>query len=843
MRRPLAILTPVFVLILLCCSPVLWAQNMVITGRVTEAATGDPIPYANVYVAGKFVGTITDLDGNYTLEVNRRADSLIASTLGFLPQAKRLGTANNQVVNFELQVDAKTLDVVTIVPGENPADVLLRQVIVNKPQLNINNFKTVSYEAYTKYEIDLLDFTTENIDDSRLLARFPHLKDYVDTTSETGTSILPIFLIENLSDNYQQTGPDKMQEYVKAVKMSGVEKQDFITTLLGNVNQNLNIFENLMAVMGKNFVSPVADYALSVYKYNLHLYDTLYINGEPHLQMDFKPKRKGENTFEGTMLINLNSFAVRSIDMSLSKDAGSIELIEDLSFLMTFRPMPLANDTGTVVYWVPDKEHLKIKFNYYVGGDTRILGRKTKSYKNIVVNQPLPDNAFNAFENTIIEDDAYTHTDSFWTEMRHDTLLDSESGIYEMVDSLKRTKKFKVLVYTAQTLSSGYAPIKRVIGIGHVASFLSMNDVEGVRLRLGFRTMPKFSERVYLEGYGAYGFRDKRFKYGGTVQFIISKRPWHKLSLYARTDIDLKSRHAEEMDQDNIFSFASKRFVDQRLYNIDEYRIVYDTELHRDLVAYFSVSHRRFFPYFDFGYMSKEGVLRNNIIASEVGVTLRWQYKSKPLPGVFNREAKANTLFAQFRKTNDYPVFRFVYNVGIPNIIQSDFLYHDLAINMQGDYQFTAKMSWYYNFWVGKIFGTVPYLLLKNPEGNYTYVHNKYFFNNMNLLEFTADEYVSLNWQWFFGGMLFDRIPGIKKLGLREVVTANVFWGDMSRDNQDFNALNPIDIAYPVPYVEVGVGIQNIFKFIRIDYIQRITYLDNPHIAKWAIYGSLFIKV
>lgn len=818
------------------------AQGVVIRGKVTDAATGEPLPYANVFVEGRYVGTMTELDGSYELQVTKRADSLSASTLGYVQVTLPLTTEKEQVLNFSLSADAQNLGEVVIEAGENPADVLLRKLIANKDRLNVSNFDALSYEAYTKYEIDLVDFTKDNIDENKLLSRFPHLKDYVDTSSEAGTSVLPVFFVESLSDVYRQTNPEKDQEVVHGMKMSGVQKEDFITNLLSNVDQNLNIYENLMAVMGKNFVSPVADYGLTVYKYTLHIYDTLYIDGEPHLEMTFKPRRKGENTFKGSMLVNIQSYGVRSIDMSLSDDIV-IEFIEGLDFQQNFTPHIYTKENGQAdTVWVPELEQLKLKFTYYFGGETRVLGKKTKSSVNYTVNQKLPDGVFNAFEKVLIEDDAYTRTDSFWIENRHDTLLTSEAGIYDMVDSLKRTKRFKVIIYSARTLSSGYAPIGP-IGIGHVASIFSMNQVEKVRLRLGFKTNRKFSERVQLSGYGAYGFKDNRFKYGGEVKFIVSKRPWHRLQLAARTDIDLQSRHAEEMDNDNVFTLLSKPNVKQRLYNIDEYVLTYDTELHRDLSMYLTARHQRFFPYFDFEYIDEKGDVRTDIINSEVGVRLRWQYKASALPGTFDREAQANRFFAQFRKKNVWPVFTLHYSAGIPKVVQSDMKYHDLGLNIQGDYQFTAKMSWYYNFWIGKIWGTVPYLLLKNPEGNFTYVHNKYYFNNMNLLEFTADEYISMNFQWFFGGMLFDKIPGIKKLGIREVVTSNVFWGNLNEANRNYNSANPIDVAYPIPYVEVGVGIENILKIIRIDYIQRVTHLDKDGIAKWAIYASLFIKI
>ncbi len=831
-----------FILASLLASIGLQAQNTIIKGRVTDAATGEPMPYTNVYVEGKFIGTMTNDTGYYELNVNKRADTLVASVVGYKVLKKLISTEATQTINFEMEVDAISLEGAVVVAGENPADVLLRRIIANKPFLNTAQFNTLQYEAYTKYQIDLADFAPKNIDESKLLSRFPHLKDYVDTASGSGTSTLPIFFIENISDNYLQNNPSKATEHVVGVKMSGVQKQDFITTLLGGVNQNLNVYENLIAVMGKNFVSPVADYALGVYKYTLYAYDTLYVNGEPHLEMAFKPKRKGENTFTGKMLINIKSNAIRSIEMELSEGVN-IGFIEKLWFYNDFEPyQPDSTGNDSTTYWMPNREKLKIQFTYYIGGETKIIGQKNKSYKKVKINEPIDDDAWSAFDATDIDEEAYEQTDEYWDTMRHVELGETEAGIYDMVDSLKRTKRFKTIFFAAQTLTSGYARVAKVIEFGPISNTFSINDVEGFRLRLGARTTPNFSERIQFEAFIAYGFKDERVKYGGKTQFIISRKPWNKIAISAFTDVDLKSRNAEEMDYDNVFSILQKKNAVQRLYNVESFKFVWDTELHKDLTAYFTLLHRRFKPAFDFGY-TKEGVVRNDLISSEASLSFRWQYRSKPLPGTFLREAQMARFFGQFRKKNEWPIVRLMYTAGIPNFPDSDFKYHDIAFGLQGDIQATAKMSFYYNAWVGKIIGTVPYLLLRNPEGNFSYVHNKYLFNNMNLLEFSADQYASLNFQWYFGGMLFDKIPWIKTLKLREVITTNVFYGNMSQANRKYNKLNAFDVAYPVPYVEAGVAIENIFKFIRIDYIHRLTHLDNPNIAKWAIYASLFIKI
>jgi hypothetical protein len=817
-------------------------NNITIKGKVTDAETGEPLPYVNIVVVGKFHGTSTDFDGNYTLDVRGKTDSIAASAVGYIALKKKVEQQPNQVIDFALKPESININEVVVNAGENPADILFKKMVSAKGQNNPANLKSFQYEGYTKYELDLDNVKPKDIDDNFLLKGFDFLKDYIDTISEKGKTILPIFFIEQISDNYFQNDPAKAMERVKGQKMTMLRESPLITELISNVNQNFNIYENLMNIMGKSMVSPIADYGLSVYKYHINELDTLYINGQRHFLMKFKPKRKGDFAFAGKMIVNIDNYAVQSIEATIPPDVN-IGFVKDFLFVQEFYPYILKteNSDSTTVFYAPYKDNLKMNFSANVGKSAFLIAKKSKSYKNVIINEPIDEKKFDIYKTTVVEDSAYKRNDLFWDTIRHEKLQKSEAGIYEMVDSLKRTSKFKVIKYALSTIVGGYAKFGP-IGIGNVANIFSRNQVEGWRIRLGFLTNRDLSERVQLGGYVAYGFSDQRVKYGGKMIFIISKKPWHKITLSGRTDIDFMSRHAEEMDQDNVFTLVQKRNVTQRLYNIEEGKIVYDNEFYKDMTSYLTLQYRTFQPYFPFLFQY-EGADTRKVITSEIGYTIRWQHKSNNLPGVFDRDAKANQFFAQFRKKSTFPVVWTKYLLGVPKVGNSQFLYHDVSLGFQGNVTLTAKQYFYYNLWFGKIFGTLPFLLLKNPEGNFHHVHNKYLFNNMNLLEFSADQYTSLNFQYFLGGWIADHLPLIKKLKLRGVATTNIFYGTVSNANKNFNRNNNIGIAYPIPYVEAGFGIENILKFIRIDCIWRVTQRDRPQAYKFGVYASLFIKV
>lgn len=819
---------------------ILNAQS-VISGKVVEVETGEPIPFCNITVLGKFGGTSSDVDGEFSMEINRRNDSIVISAIGYQNQKLAVDPNVKKFYRVELKKDEVSLGEITVSAEMDPALILFRRIVKNKHKHNVHQFDNISFEVYNKYEVNMLDVTEEAINDHIILSKFPVLTDYIDSLKGEHTTVLPLFFIESIAQIYRQKNPTKVTEQVKGIRVSGVQRKEFIAKLLSSVDQNFNIYNNLMLVFGKNFISPIADYGMNIYQYDLNIYDTLFIQGVPHFEMEFKPKRKGEYTFKGSMIVNIENYAIASIQADMVGDIN-VELIKSLKFNMSFAPkMMQINEDSSTLMWIPDREYMELNMNYLFGKEAKILAKKTSSYKNIDISSEIDVKEFNAFEASNIEDGAGERSDSFWVNQRHMGLNDTEQGIYDMVDSLKRTRTYKVLEYLTRTATSGYAKVGP-IGFGPITSAVSRNTVEGWRFRMGIRTNTDFSDRVQLMLYGAYGLDDERVKYGGEFDFILSKKPWNKLTLAARTDVDLMSRHAEELDQDNIFTIIQKRNTSQRFYNIDEYRIIYNTEFHRDLSAKFSAEHKRLTPGFSFKY--EEGdIFRNEVNTSELGVGFRWQYKSRTLPGTFNREAISNKIFGEFRKKNSFPVFFVKYTVGLRNIIQSDFTYHDVSLGIRGNVRLNSKMSVYYYLRGGKIYGTLPFILLKVPEGNFSYIHNQYSFNNMNILEFVSDQYASLNFQYFLGGTILDKIPGIKKLKWREVITANVFYGDLNKRNREFNRFNEFDVAYPIPYVEAGFGFENIFKVIRIDSIWRITHRDKLKISKWALYLSMYIKV
>jgi hypothetical protein len=179
-------------------------------------------------------------------------------------------------------------------------------------------------------------------------------------------------------------------------------------------------------------------------------------------------------------------------------------------------------------------------------------------------------------------------------------------------------------------------------------------------------------------------------------------------------------------------------------------------------------------------------------------------------------------------------VIDFLYTLGIKHLLGGDFNYHKISASVSN--RFKMATLGYSNVYVkiGKVFSEVPYTLLEIPRGNQTGIYASNTFNQMNYFEFVGDQYFEAYWQHHFDGLLFNRIPALKKMNWREVVGINMVYATLSDQNAKFNLNNNFTVMDDGPYFEADFGIENIFDVIRIDFTHRLTYNDAIYKADYS---------
>ncbi len=786
---------------------VLSAQKTEVSGIVLDAENGDTLPFVNVYFVGTKIGTTTDFSGGFSIQTYYASDSLAASFVGYKTTKIKIKKDTKQELIIKLEPSTEALPEVTIRPTENPAHPILENVIRNKKANNREKLDAYQYEVYNKLEFDINNMS-EKFMNKKIFKKFDFIFENIDTTQNK--DYLPVFITESLSDLYYKRKPKAEREYIKASRVSGVSNQS-VAQFTGDMYQQVNLYENFVEIFGKNFISPIANQGLFSYRY--YLQDSLFIDNNWCYEIQFLPRRKGEMTLTGTMWINDTTYAIKKIEGDISEGAN-INFVKDLKFKQTYT---YVNHEA----WMLKEDDLFIDF-VLADNQMGFYGQKHASYKDIIVNQEREDSFYDGLEKITLLDSADVRSDVFWNANRHDSLTENQKGIYHMIDTLSNLPIITSYVDVIQTLVSGY----KVIGkfeIGPYNSMYANNAVEGHRFRLGLRTSNDFSTKIEFSSFCAYGLRDQEFKYGAGTRFFISKKPRQLMQLVYKHDVEQIGLSSNAFNNTGALTSIGVRNPINRLVFNTDYRISYEREWLKGLSTTLLLRNNTIDP---LGIITFHKRIPNtesfipikNITTSEVTLFTRFARNEEFLAGEFDRVSLGTKS----------PTFTLNYTYGMKGMLKSDYEYHKLILG----YKHKLKLGFLgvlnYSGSIGKVFGSAPYPLLEVHQGNESWIGNSDAYNMMNILEFVSDEYVSGNIEHHLNGLFLNKVPLLRRLKWREVIGIKGIWGKMGDRNLAEMEL-PIytSTLRAKPYFEASAGIENIFKFLRLDVLWRLNYLDN----------------
>ncbi len=811
------------------CGAAIGQVHTVVWGKVTESSTGSPIPFANVYLKGTSSGVTTDFEGYFRIVTDQPADSIAVSYIGFVAKSKAIKNGIEQNINFQLDEDLVSLPELVFEAGENPAFRVLRNVVDNKKLNDKRSLTAYEYEAYTKIEMDL-DNISEKFRKKKVVQKVTSVLDSIEQIAgEDGKPILPVFISEAISKFYYRESPRMQHEMVLNTKVSGVGVTDGTLTsqMIGASFQQYNFYQNWLNIVGKEFVSPITDGWRLNYEYDLT--DSLYLAGTFCYRLDFFPKRAQDLAFTGSMWIEKGSWALKQIDVTVGREAN-INFIEKIKIQQELVP----TDAGP---WLPSKTRVVLDVGELTKETAGFLAKFYVSNRDIVVNRPM-DEKF--YENPIqmaenVNEEA--KNEQFWTDIRHDTLSPTEVHVYEMIDTLTRIPVIKAYTDIIQTAYTGYYKVGK-IDIGSYSYFFGNNNIEGIRLGFGGRTNIDFSKKWELSANAAYGFGDEEWKYRFHVRRILNRHPWMEIKYMHQREIDQIWLLNDDVDNANVF-YTFSRFgtlIDPFLRQKNQ--LSFFTVLGRGLSQKVSYRHESFEPLFDFHYYknpySENPSLHRNLNVSEVILDTRF---ARDEIFVINDNQRLSM------GTVRWPAFNFRYTLGT-DALGGDFYYHKLGLSVEKRQKMgifgVASLSLAGSY----IFNELPYPLLKAHIGNETPFYFGFAYNLMDYFEFVTDKHLAFRWDHSFEGFLMNSIPLMKRLKLRLVGTVNVLYGTVSDKNyaiipadydENGNLVQPFYALGSWPYVEAGYGVENIFRFFRVDFIHRITYTNRPGVNNFGI--------
>lgn len=845
--------TAFFLLLLIPFSDALGQKSTRVRGKVIDAKTGEPLPFVNVSFVGKNVGTTTGFDGKYMLDTKWGSDSVQASFIGYKAQTRFVVEGDAQVIDFELEPASIELKEVTVKADgkryrnrDNPAVALINRVVEHRDQNRKEGFDSYQFDKYEKLELDLNNIT-EKFRESKSLKKFSFMWDYIDTSEVNGKPYLPLYLTETKSKVYLRKSPELKREVRYGVKTVGFKDfmdEEGITYFMEKIYQDVNIYDNSINLMDKQFKSPISNIAPNIYKYFIK--DTVLIDGAKFVIMAFMPRNDADLAFRGDMWVALDSsYAVKKVKMNITRSAN-INFVSDLLIEQEF-------EHSDSLGWYLVKDIITIDYNL-LNSTMGMYGKKTTSYRDIQVNKATPDSVSQMRGTMVTTGDAETKTSEFWNNNRHDSLTTTEKGVYAMTRQLKELPAFKRAMNILFTLLSGYYDLGKV-DVGALYSLISFNQVETWRFRAGLRTNDKLSRKFMAEGYIAYGLDkrvDRRLKGGLGFTWFFKRRPYHQIDVEWQRDIKMPGQDLLIASDDNIFLSFRTGIANLMLY-YDSYRISWSKEWYFGLTVGLSAEHRDNLPAGALRFDPVTGINpRKSVSTNEVGIWLRYA------PNVRFYEGR----LARVPMRDKNPITSLSYTYNIPNILNSRYEYHRLGLRVEKRFFINPIGYGDTRFEAGYTFGNVAFPIMYIHRGNQTFFHDPNTFNLMNWFEFVSDKYVMLDYYHHFNWFIFDYIPGLKKLKWRLTAGVKAVYGGVSAHNdpnktrsddnlfefptrqaRDFNGepIYNIDGSQRIeqvthtlekmPYVEASMGLENIIKVASIDVIRRFTYLDHPNLG------------
>ena len=823
-------------LFLIFLSSLSFGQSLSISGTVIDGHTKEPVSYASVYFAKSGIGKSTDSVGQFSFALsNFKDDSLVVSFIGFeLYKIPITHLQNNKTFNIQLERGSAKGEVIVRAKW-NRGLYLWKKIMSKKKQYNRYDLGNFSYEAYNKLEIDIKNFNADKAKKNFLLKNFSFIFDNMDSTSEA-VPFLPAYLIESLSDYAYQNNPRKFYENIKASKTVGFNNESF-SKLLGVMNQNVSVYSNYVNVMDKDFISPFNDNADNYYIFTVP--DTQIVNGNKLYHFVFNPKRPGQNTFKGDAWVKEKTYQITKINLYLGTDAN-INFIDRISVFQEYIPI---NDS--VIFLNRDK--FFADFRVLGKKSLTLIGRKTTSYRDIVINS---DSLTEAFKEQHIEELVKTeksvvqNSDSVWNDLRHDTLSKNEKAIYETIDKLMEMPKFQKFQRNLRFLASGYKEFGK-IEIGPWFNWVSGNQWEGTRFRFDLGTTKKLMKDVYLHGYLAYGTRDKKFKGQAEAYWILQRKPKRiRLHLSYQNDVDNGISQVGEVSQDNIFSLAIRKpNVTRKFVNVKDLRFEVYNDLGKGFSTEWFVSHRQYTPLLNLPPLSTFTVNSGTPLTNfELALKLRFAYLERFIETDYNR----------YSLGTKYPIVELMFAKGIKGVFNSAYNYTKYSLTIKDFMKISPYGTISYKVYGGKINGEMPFTNLENHPGNDIFYYGRNAYNLMNRFEYLSDQYAGANVEHNFGSGLFRFIPITRKLKWRQFWNVKTLWGSLSNANSAINyTLDTSGNKIPAfktlngkTYIELGTGIDNIFKVFRLDFIWRIT--PSPAYAgkksQFGIFGSFQIQ-
>lgn len=820
----------IFTFLLICTAAS--AQNTKVKGTVTDSTTGEPLPFVNIWFPGTTVGVTTDFDGQYSIDTRHSVPSVIkAEILGYESKEGKVTVGGFTELNFALKPQSLMLEGVTVKADDKRIRRFMEKVFEKKPLNNPDSKESAQYRIYTKMELDIAN--VDPLLENKLLKKnFGFVEEYMDTSAISGIPYLPIMITESNARYYKRKNPPLSREIIDASRISGIEEDYSLAQFTGHLHANVNLYDNYIDIFYVKFASPLNEHGFMYYNY--YLIDSLHMEGRKTYKLRFHPKMKSAPVLDGEFTIDSTTMALRDAHVKMVKGLN-VNWVRDMA-------IDVENQMIDDTTWFNKREKLYVDFSVTMNDSSKLvsfLGHREVNYSDVVLNRKIPQEILRYNTNVVINEDVLENDPAYWERERPYALTQREQNIYNMVDSIKNVPLYNTLYNVVSTILGGYYEFDKW-EIGPYYKLFSFNNLEGARFQFGARTTQGLSKKIRIGGYAAYGTRDEEFKGGGTIEYMFRKQPTRKLTASFKRDALQLGASDDAFTEGNIMGSLLSKGNSQRLSMVNRGYISYEHEWTDGITTIFSAQTNKIYGNRYVEMFAPDSTHIGAVRSASLGIGARLSWNE-----MVNRDH-----FDKIYLGSDYPIITADFQMGLKDVWEGSHEYYRGEIGINYDLAMPPLGTSYFKLKAGKIWGKVPYPLLKLHEGNGTYFNSPNAFACMDYYEFASDTWLQLFYEHNFKGFFLGKIPLLKKLKWREVVSFRGVVGSLSEKNNGSSKyiaantnpatgeLNPgIPVPYMLfpagmsgvnkPYFEAGVGITNIFRMFRIDSYWRLNHKEN----------------
>ncbi len=809
--------------ILLLFIPFLGMSQTNVSGKVIDE-DGNPIAYANVIFPNSTVGTATDNDGKFSLYSEKKYTEIEVSFIGYNTKKVTLNSTNVQNLTVIL-VEGEELSEVVVVgkpkkslsKKENPAYPILQAIWKNKHKNGLQNASAYEYKKYSTVELGLNNLDTLFL--QRMLRKeYDTIRKILSEKKYKETFSLPMYLKEKVEKVYGNNSLNKQRIDIEAERSQGIVQEGFGLERISRTFDEFDVYANSYNLLKREFVGPLSEYGYGVYHYVLN--DTVAKDNRTFYRIFFFPKVDGDLALEGNFLVDSKSFIVKSIEVR-TMPKTNINLVRSLFIEKHFT---IANDS---IYY-PEKEIQEGDFTFKSKSDEEkgLYVHNEIYYSDVKLNVMKAADFYD--KQTIkVRADQFVREDAYWD--KNLAVSKQVTKTKSLIQEVGNNHQIRAISAATDVLSTGYIPISKSLEFGNFWETASSNDVEGLRVKIGMRTFTSTEDRFRSYFYGAYGTKDKEFKYGISGKYVLTHQPRIVLGAAYQNDNlqlgNLVMRDDVSLNFLNPSNFLFARGDNYYLTNSQKVHTVISFQPQKDL------------------RISLFGIYQHLAPADREQFSIA--YKDTHTGEIFEKYDDLNTgisiTYTPNRGTYGYGVeqrfedrlfatYTLKYTRGVEGALSSKFNYDKLQLRIDKPFPIFGIGVLHTTLEAGKIFGTAPLTALSPTPANQAYSLTPNTFALLDYYDFITDTYINGYFEHHFNGFIFNRIPYVSKARLRSLVFARFAYGTLSNRNKEATISNIVFNSPERLYWEYGFGIENIgignFRFIRVDFVWRNDFND-----------------